>query len=401
MTPSVFFSIDLSAEAWAAIGLTMLSALYLLCFLLPRLRRVSNTSAGQSEDLVEMNDDSFPPVSVIVYSQNDASGLKELIPEIFAQDYPAEIEVIVVNDEGSEATEDAVKELRLNYPDLYLTFSPSLSRNLSRRKLAITIGMKAAHHDAVVFTCGNCRLNSNLWLRAMARHFAMGKEVVLGYGVIVGKNGEDEDNGGCRRTFDKVFTSVRWISSALSGKPVMGMYFNLAYTRRLFFSHKGFSKSLSLFYGDDDIFINEIADADNCAVEISEEARVEFRDTMPAYIHKMESVRRAFTSRFIPRGGYRLFGSFSLATWIWLLSSAASCFLALPSLVGCIAVVVIAVGLWWPLMAAWRRGCGALGVRRLLFAVPFLSLWHPFYAAKFKLKALKKKNLNYTWGTLR
>ena len=65
------------------------------------------------------------------------------------------------------------------------------------------------------------------------------------------------------------------------------------------------------------------------------------------------------------------------------------------------AVVVIAVGLWWPLMAAWRRVCGALGVRRLLFAVPFLSLWHPFYAAKFKLKALKKKNLNYTWGTLR
>lgn len=401
MTTSDFFSIDLAAEAWVALGVALLSAVYLLCFLLPRIRKVIRTSAEQSEDIGDVSDDRLPAVSVIVYSQNDASGLRELIPEIFAQDYPAEIEVIVVNDEDNEATEDAVKELRLSYPDLYLTFSPALSRNLSRRKLAITIGVKAAHHEAIIFTCGNCRLQSTLWLRSMARHFAEGKEVVLGYGVIVGKDGEDDDKGARRRAFDKAFTSVRWISSALAGKPVMGMNCNLGYTRSLFFEHKGFSQSLSLFYGDDDIFISEIADGDNCAVEISEESRVELRDIMPAYLYNVESVRRAFTSRFIPRGGYRLFGSFSLVSWVWLLASVAGCVLALPSLMGCIAALLIAIGLWWPLTAAWRGVCGVLGVRRLLMTVPFLSLWHPLYAEKFRLKASKRKKLNYTWGTLR
>lgn len=401
MTTSDFFSIDLTAEAWVSIGLVVLSAVYLLCCLLPRLRRIIRTSAEQSEDICDTSDSSFPPVSVIVYSQNDASGLMELIPEIFSQDYPAEIEVIVVNDEDSESTEDAVKELRLTYPDLYLTFSPALSRNLSRRKLAITIGVKAAHHEAVIFTCGNCRLKSTLWLRSMARHFAAGKEVVLGYGVILGKDGEDEVKGRCRRAFDKAFTASRWISSALAGKPVMGMYCNLGYTRSIFFSHKGFSQSLSLFYGDDDIFISEIADGDNCAVEISEESMVEVRDTMPAYLHNMESVHRAFTSRFIPRGGYRLFGSFSLVSWVWLLSSVGACLLALPSLAGCIVALVVAIGLWWPLMMAWSRVCGVLGVGHLLFSIPFLSLWHPVYAEKFRLRASKRKKLNYTWGTLR
>ena len=66
----------------------------------------------------------YPSVSVVVYSQTDATNLRTLIPQILEQDYPAPMEVIVVNDEGSEQTESTVSELELRYSNLYMTFAP-------------------------------------------------------------------------------------------------------------------------------------------------------------------------------------------------------------------------------------------------------------------------------------
>lgn len=393
-----FYSPDISLAAFAACGVALMAAIYLLSFLYPRLRRIVRRSV---DDASAGDPDNFPPVSVVVCSQNDAAGLRELIPEIFGQDYPAPIEVIVVNDEECSSTDDVVKELQSRYEGLYLTFSPAMSRNLSRRKLALTIGIKAARHEHVVLTCGNCRIGSVRWLRDMMRHFADGKEIVLGYACRRGEDGSDNGRAPRRRAFDSAMTAARWISSALSGRPVRGTGYNLAYTRDLFFRHKGFSNSLGLYFGDDDVFVSEIADGYNCAVELSPDSIVEVREFDAAYTHDLECVRRAFTSGFLPQGGFRLFGSFSVAWWLWLLASCAGVVLSLPSFVGLGMVTVIALGLCLPMMFAWRNVCRCLDLRSLLLSVTWLSLWHPFYALKYKIRARRKKYLNYTWGSMR
>lgn len=394
-------SIDLSDTVWIAIAVAAAAALYLLCVMLRRVNRVVSTAKSQTYEVDEdITSVSYPPVSVVVYSQNDASGLGWLIPEIFEQDYPGDFEVIVVNDEESESTDDIVNELSLSYPSLKLTFSPQHSRNLSRRKLALTLGIKAAKYDNILFTSGCCRLKSKQWLSAMARHFAEGKEVVLGYSAVVGTDGVDSDKQLLRRTYDTAFTSARWINSALAGKPVRGIFCNLGYKRSLFFQHRGFSNSLSIFYGDDDIFISEIADEDNCAVEISEQSIVEFRDTMPAYIHEVDNVRRAFTSRFTSRAGNRLFGSFSTAAWVWLIATAAACVSSWPSTVVGIASLLICIVLWLPMILRWRKMCRVLGLPSMALSMPVMMLWHPFYNARIKLKAMRRKSRNYTWGAL-
>lgn len=69
---------------------------------------------------------------------------------IFAQDYPAPLEVIVVNDGKNEDVRDAVTRLRTRHRDLHITFTPMQARNLSHKKLAVTVGIKAASHDAVL-----------------------------------------------------------------------------------------------------------------------------------------------------------------------------------------------------------------------------------------------------------
>mgnify|MGYP007083028735 CR=1 FL=1 len=47
------------------------------------------------------------------------------------------------------------------------TYVPSDARYLSRRKLAFTLGVKAAKYDILLFTEANCQPLNDQWLSAM------------------------------------------------------------------------------------------------------------------------------------------------------------------------------------------------------------------------------------------
>ena len=53
---------------------------------------------------------------------------------------------------------------------------------------------------------------------------------------------------------------------------------NLAYRRSFFFEKKGFSRHLTIPFGDDDLFVNDNATDDNVAIELSEAS---FMESMP------------------------------------------------------------------------------------------------------------------------
>jgi hypothetical protein len=50
---------------------------------------------------------------------------------------------------------------------------------------------------------------------------------------------------------------------------------NLAYRRSFFFDKKGFSRHLTIPFGDDDLFVNDNATPDNVAIELSQPSFVE------------------------------------------------------------------------------------------------------------------------------
>ena len=58
---------------------------------------------------------------------------------------------------------------------------PKSSHYLSRRKLALTIGIKAANHEWVILTDADCRPESERWLTTMATHCTDENDIVLGY----------------------------------------------------------------------------------------------------------------------------------------------------------------------------------------------------------------------------
>ncbi|MCM1483061.1 MAG: hypothetical protein NC043_01920, partial [Muribaculaceae bacterium] len=123
MTEYIYLiSLTFSPAVWVLLGVSVLCGIVMCIMLISRLRRVSRKAV--QDDEAPIPTDGYPAVSVIVYSQADGWNLRTLLVQILEQDYPAPMEVIVVNDENADSTEDAVSELELKYRNLYMTFAP-------------------------------------------------------------------------------------------------------------------------------------------------------------------------------------------------------------------------------------------------------------------------------------
>ena len=235
----------------------------------------------------------LPPLSVVICARNESENLRRNLPAILKQDYP-DFEVIVINDGSTDESEDLLSELEEEYPNLYHSFTPDSARYISRKKLALTLGIKASKYDWLVFTEADCTPVSDKWLRRIARNFTPSTDIVLGY------SGYERGKGWLhkRESFDSLFTSLRYLGFALAGKPYMGIGRNLAYRKELFFKVKGFSTHLNMQRGEDDLFINQIANENNTRVETSPDSVIRMQPVERYKDLKEEKVSYMATARF-------------------------------------------------------------------------------------------------------
>ncbi len=207
------------------------------------------------------------PVSVIICARDEEANLRANLPLILEQDYP-EYEVIVVNDASTDGTEDLLFLMQRQYPRLRTSFIRESEHLRQGKKLALTVGIKAAKHDWVLLTDADCKPGSNQWIYYMQRNFTGNNRIVLGYGGHRRRRGLIN----LVSRYETFFTALQYFSMALSGHPYMGTGRNLAYRRSLFFENKGFAAHYDLASGDDDLFINEVARKGNTAIEIRPES---------------------------------------------------------------------------------------------------------------------------------
>ena len=225
----------------------------------------------------EKKETDTPPLSVILVAKDAASDLQKNLPAILEQDYP-EFEVIVIYEQSADDNcEDVLKLLQEKYPHLHHSFIPDSARYISHKKLGITMGIKASHHDWLVFTEPNCRPESNQWLRKIARNFTSNTDIVLGY------SNYEKTKGWFNRkiTFDTLLNSMRQLGRAIGGHPYTGCGRNLAYRKSLYYNQKGFASHLNLQRGEDDLFVNRNANKKNTRIETSPESIV--RITAPHF----------------------------------------------------------------------------------------------------------------------
>lgn len=207
------------------------------------------------------------PVSIIICAKNEAQNLEKYLPLILEQEYP-DFEVIVVNDCSSDNTADVLKLFMAKYKHLRTTYIHQDEKFTHGKKLALTVGIKAAKHEWLLLTDADCFPQSKQWVTQMAQHFTPNTSIVLGYGGYI------ENKGILNKIirYDTMFIALQYLTFALFGKPYMGVGRNLAYRSSLFFKNKGFASHARLESGDDDLFVNETANAKNIQIEFQKNA---------------------------------------------------------------------------------------------------------------------------------
>jgi len=208
-----------------------------------------------------------PGISVIICAKNEELNLEHFLPHVLQQDYP-EYEVVVVNDSSTDDTEHVLMQLAAQFDQLRYTSIPVDDKLKRGKKLALTIGLKAAKYDHVLLSDADCYPVSDHWLQRMASNFSEDHKIVLGYGGY-------ERRKGLLNTlirYETTFTAIQYLSYAIKGNPYMGVGRNLAYEKALFFDNKGFAGHYHLLSGDDDLFVNQNSTLLNCAVEFSPES---------------------------------------------------------------------------------------------------------------------------------
>ena len=210
-----------------------------------------------------------PPVTVIVCARDQADKLEINLPLILRQKYP-EFQVVVVNDASTDETEDVLMRFEKSTPNLYHTFIPPGVQNVSARKMAITIGIKAAKYEHLLFIDPDCVPESDDWISSLMSSFDEKTGLVLAYSTFP----EENDFFTKMVLFDNLFSAIQFMGFAINGKAYMGFSNNLAYKKDLFFKNKGFASYLQLNSGEDDLFISEISTSENTRISIEPASKV-------------------------------------------------------------------------------------------------------------------------------
>lgn len=389
------FSLDISPLCWTLMGVALACAIVLSTLY---CRRVSLVWKQNRRGNAALNDtpSALPHVSVVVYCNDTPSSLSRLLEMLLSQRYDAPYEIIIVNDGSSESVKDVFNRLSLEHHNLYLTFIPDEAHNLSRRKLAITLGLKAARNKFVLFVDASSSIGSADWLRSMARHFSDGKDIVLGYAAF--DRHADIQIGKRLRAFDTAADAVTYLSSALKKHPYRGHLDNFGINRELFFTNKGFSKSLNLHNGADDIFIEEIALPDNTTVELSDASRVTLGGDLPRAFHRRWKWGHIFTGRYVSHRSRYIFSFFSSILWLGAASTIAAILVGVPNMLPLTIMAVVSLSLWTLIMLTWRRALRALAGRKLFLTVPWFVMMRPFYNLYYRIVERRHRKENFTWS---
>lgn len=205
----------------------------------------------------------YPPVSVIICARNESINLEQHLPTVLEQDYP-DYEVIVVNDRSFDDTEDLLRLMSYKYPHLKTTFIPERAKFIDSKKMAVTLGIKSASNDILIFTDADCYPRSKDWLQLMVRNFTDNTQMVLGYGAYCYQKGFLN----FLIRFDTLTIGMQYLNLALGKRAYMGVGRNMGYRQQFFYQTAGFSKHLNLQSGDDDLFVNENSKKGNTRIEI-------------------------------------------------------------------------------------------------------------------------------------
>jgi glycosyltransferase involved in cell wall biosynthesis len=202
------------------------------------------------------------PISVIVCAKNEAEKVKQFVPLLATQDYP-DYEIVLIDDASSDETLDIFEEFEKQYSNIRLVKVENNEAFWGNKKFALTLGIKAARKEYLLFTDADCYPDSNQWIKTMSSQFTMSKTIILGYGAYEKIKGSFLNK---IIRFDAMLTATQEFGWAKSGMPFSGEGRNLAYKKEEFFKVNGYIDHMNIRTGEDALFINQAANKKNTTI---------------------------------------------------------------------------------------------------------------------------------------
>ena len=234
-----------------------------------------------------------PSFSIVICTHDNAEETERNLPAFLTQNYENGYEVIVVDESSSDDTIDVLKRLKTQYPNLYTTFIPESSHYLSRRKLALTVGIKAAKNEWIILSDIDCIPVNDQWLTTLSRYCENDTDIVCGY---TGYQDEAKDYWKFERLLQNCYQLKR---------PYRYEGNNLAFRKSLFMEHNGFLKNLRYLRGEYDFIVNEYGKKDRIAIMTEANGHVRQEKTSKKswrnkHLYYMET-RKHLHHTFVPR----------------------------------------------------------------------------------------------------
>lgn len=209
------------------------------------------------------------PVSVVIAAHNEYANLSQFLEHILAQNYPI-FEVIIANDRSTDKTSEWIETWQRKASYLREIRIEQTPQGFQPKKYALTQAIQQAQYPIVLLTDADCLPASSEWIKHMVQHFDSTTEIVLGFSPYQIKAGWLNKI----IQFETLYTAIQYLSFALWGLPYMGVGRNVAYRKYLFDQAKAFEKHKHIVGGDDDLFINQKAHAQNTKICLSPQSFV-------------------------------------------------------------------------------------------------------------------------------
>ncbi len=325
---------------------------------------------------------STPYISIVVPSRNECQQLQRTLDALLSQGYTGRFEVIVADQLSSDGTALLLKRMQTDNPRLRSTFVPASSRHIELRKLAVTLGVRAARGEwVVVVNAGSVPYGAE-WLTSLAGQLTPARNLVMAY-----TNFDDDKSYRAHRIIYRRLAAQAglyrdWRGGRVTHSPSEGY----AVRKSWFLQCGGFADSLSLPFGEEAIFAARHAVAAETAVTPLRAARLIAplpgqREWRSLCVEHAETRRHLGRVSRLPRLRH------TFATCFFWLFYAAFCLFVAGRVVQCLAegcyapdwrvaldsVVLLVLILWHAApLCALRRCCDALDERRY-HLTPFTS----------------------------
>jgi biofilm PGA synthesis N-glycosyltransferase PgaC len=310
------------------------------------------------------------PISVIIAARNERKNLEKNLDLWLTQNY-SNYEIVLINDGSHDGTKALLKEYTEKYAHLKVVTLELDERYQKGKKFALTMGIKAAKYEHLLFTDADCAPASNLWIRTMSGGFQT-KEIVLGVSPLTVK----KNLLGSIIRYENFHTSLQYLSYAARENIYMGVGRNMAYTKSLFFANKGFASHQHILSGDDDLFVQQTAKPGNTAICINKESFT-YSDA-PATLKQWitQKARHMSTSKLYKPKYKRLLGGYSLVQILFYLSCIVYVFVCPAKWYFVLALLSLKWLIQWIIMYKPAKLLDAKSVAQFL---PFYDLLYTLY----------------------